>query len=922
MELNESSLALLEQTNPGAFTISRVTPDGIEMLYASPDAAKVVGMEQGEYLSSSVADTLSAVLDEDRAALAAAIAESMGSGSDVDATYRVVNKRTGPVWIRAKGRIIGTMNGTPILYAVLAGSPESELLAEKNSQLQQMVDNIPVATLIYKKQDGRVSVIYTNAYYRSLPFASETQLMELDASGLLDMIHPDDRNQAKEFFSSLFASRKPGGISYRSRAGKGTEYRWYHLKGNPVPQEDGSVLAYVVFNDITAEKEAELSALKSQKMYRLAAEQSKQIIWEYDKANKRIIYQMDSAYTRSVCEAQGMPPVIENVPESLLTLVDEQYRETFLSAFYGVGSGKPGDPFEYSTTIQGQTHWWRVTSIPVLDREGKELTVYCSGQDITEMKLEQQRYLDFFQSLDKAYPNNLGSFHLNLSKNICIDGKSPLAFVMKQKESGTVDGYFSEFSKLLADEETLSWFRREFTREALIQSFHNGKTTVSFPYSIRYPDGLRWRQAILVMHRNPRTEDIEAVTYAVDIDKQKRGDMILQLMSGEGSDYIGFIDIASETFVMHSGNWSCTGLESGQRAPYRACLERLADGYCADAGSGAKLREQASPEAITAALEKGKKYSILYDFAESGGQPLKKQVVFQWFDEKKSEILVIQSDITGVWNGEQERLRGLEEAAVLKDTVSNVPVGIMVISMHGKKISLIAENDRIRQLLGIGFQDETIFFKKIHPADVKEVQTVLDRGYDFNLPVTVDFRFYPDQDTDIRWYRLMAKGVVREQDDRLVYCCMLDITEEKAAEEARAEAQRLEVRKYETQLNMMASSNPSFAASYRLNITKDQCTNMVVQDEAYSDLGKLAASGTASGLFEATAKTIPDSAIAAQVRDIFSCDHMLRRFEQGESKISWSIRVIPSAAEYAGSSVRSIWCAIPNRETWKASLTQ
>ena len=887
MEINESILSLLEQTNPGAFTISRVTPNGIEMLYASPEAAKVVGMGQDEYLSSSVADTLSAVLEEDRAALAGALGEGFRSGRDVDATYRVVNKKKGPIWIRARGRMIGTMNGTPILYAVLTGNPESELLVEKNCELQNLVDHIPAAVLIYQKRNGKVRVIYTNAYYRSLPYAEEERLLSLDEAGLQELIHPEDLAAARSFFAGLLDNRLPGGTNYRSLMGGSAEYRWYHLSGSPVSQPDGSVLAYVVFTDITAEKEAERSALKSQQMYRLAAEQSKQIIWEYDKENKRILYQMDSAYTRAVCEAQGMPPVIENVPDSLTELVDEPYREAFLSAFYGIGSGKPGEPFEYSTTIQGQTHWWRVTSIPVLDRDGKELTVYCSAQDITEMKREQQRYLDFFQSLDKAYPNSLASFHLNLTRNLCIDGKSPFAFVLKQKEAGTVDGYFSEFSKLIADEETLAWFRREFTREALIRRFREGETTVSFPYPSRFSDGLRWRQGILVMHQNPRTEDVEAVTYAVDIDRQKRGEMILQLMSSEGSDYIGFIDTASETFVMHSGNWNCTGLEGGQRAPYRACLERLADGYCAGADAAAKLREQAALETVTAALGREKKYSLLYDFAEDGGEPLKKQVVFQWFDAAKSEILVIQSDITGVWSGEQERLRRLEEAAALKDMVSNVQVGIMVISAtEGKKLSLVTGNDRIRQLLGAGYETESLFFRCIHPDDVETVRGAIDRSYASGSPLTAEFRFYPEKNADFRWYRLMAKGAWREHGERLVYCCLLDITEEKAAEKARAEAQRLEVQKYETQLNMMATANANFAASYRLNLTKDLCTGMVVQDEAYSVLKKLAEAGTTTGLFEAVAKTISDPVIAERVRDTFNCENLLRLFEKGESKVS------------------------------------
>jgi len=887
MEINESNLALLEQTNPGAFTINKLTPNGMEMLYASPDAAKIVGMEQDEYLASSHADTLSAVLEEDRPIIAAEAEKCLRGEGDMDAVYRVRHKAKGYIWIHAKGRIIGTLNGDPIVYAVFYGNPDADILVEKNNELQNLVDNIPATVFIYKKQNNDLRITYTNAHFRALPFASRLRPETMDESEFLHLIHPNDRGRARAFFAALFDSGTQSEMTYRLLTNRGSAYRWLHLSGKPVLQPDGSILAYVVFTDITAEKEAELEALKSQQMYRLTAEQARQIIFEYDQEHRRILYQMDSDYTRAICEAQGMPAIVENVPESLVSMVDEPYREQFLSLFKPMEDGVPRPAVEYSTVINGQTHWWRVISAPVTDSDGRVVTVYCSAQDITELKREQQRYMDFFQSLDNAYPNNLGSFHLNLTKNICIDGKSPLAFVMKQKESGTVDGYFSEFSKLIADEKTLAWFRREFTCEALIRSFREGNTAASFPYSIRYPDGLRWRQAILVMHRNPRTEDIEAVTYAVDIDNQKRGDMILQLMSGEGSDYIGFIDVASGTFVMHSGNGNCCGLESGQRAPYGVCLERLAGEYCTGADSPAKLRVQASLETITAALEKEKKYSILYDFAESAGQPLKKQVTFQWFDEEKSEILVIQADVTGVWNGEQERLRRAEEVNTLEDMVANIPVGIMVISAaKGKRLSLVTGNDRIRQLLGGGYQNDSLFFLHVHPDDVEKVRAAVDNGYASQLPFTVDYRYSPKLGGSFCWHRLMVNGAEQKHGELLVYCCLLDITEEKAAEEARNEAQRLEVRKYETQLNMMALANPSFAASYHLNITKDQCTNMVVQDEAYAGLKKLAASGTASGLFEATADTIPDRAIAAQVRDTFSCDRLLRRFEQGESKIS------------------------------------
>ena len=755
----------------------------------------------------------------------------------------------------------------------------------ENIGFENIVDCIPVAVLIYKMQKGRVSVIYTNAYFRSLPLASDIEIMSLHENELLQLVHPDDRKSAKDFFADLFQKMVPGEMSYRSLLGKSTEYRWYHLSASPIAQSDGSALAYVVFTDITLEKETEIRALKNQQMYQLLAEYSKQIVFEYDQRHRRVIYQMDNAYTRAICEAQGMPPVVDNVPDSLVEMVDEPYREQFIALFHQGNPDMVRPAFEYSTVIQGKTHWWRVSSTPVTDSAGNVLTIYCCAQDITDMKLERQRYLDFFHSLDKAYPNNLGSFHLNLTRNICIDGKSPLAFVMKQKESGTVDGYFEEFSKLLAQEETITWFRREFTREALLDRFRNGETTMAFTYSIRYADGLRWRQAILIMHQNPRTEDVEAVTYALDIDQQKRGEMILQHMASEGSDLVGYIDVLSETFMVYNGIWKGRGLKNGQRMPYGQYLARLKTQGSSSADP-VSFGEQVSLERIQAKLRDSREYSVLYDLCEADGQILKKQLVFQWLSDKKDEILVIQSDVTRVWHEEQERLRRNEEAKVLKNIVSRVPIGIIVIGVQENGKHLIAENARIHELLHEGYQSEERFFQYVHADDRKKCQAVFEQCESSARPVTIEFRFLHEQKTAYKWLRMLAMGGRQQDGQQVVYCCFSDVTAEKAAEKTRREEQARELHKYEAQLRTMAATNADFAACYHLNITKDRCTNMVVQSEAYAALKQLSMAGTADGLFEAVADTVPDQLIAAQIRSVFHCVNLLQRFERGETKIS------------------------------------
>ena len=78
----------------------------------------------------------------------------------------------------------------------------------ENIGFENIVDCIPVAVLIYKMQKGRVSVIYTNAYFRSLPLASDIEIMSLHENELLQLVHPDDRKSAKDFFADFIGCVK------------------------------------------------------------------------------------------------------------------------------------------------------------------------------------------------------------------------------------------------------------------------------------------------------------------------------------------------------------------------------------------------------------------------------------------------------------------------------------------------------------------------------------------------------------------------------------------------------------------------------------------------------------------------------------------------------------------------------------------
>ena len=122
------------------------------------------------------------------------------------------------------------------------------MLKLQEHEFADIADLIPVSILIYQKSNDCVRIVYTNAYFRSLTYVSDSSLKELDQNGLLALIHPDDREPV-----SGSASCTNSDPAYDDNTE--ISYHWYHLDASPVRQDDGSILAYVVFTDITDEED-------------------------------------------------------------------------------------------------------------------------------------------------------------------------------------------------------------------------------------------------------------------------------------------------------------------------------------------------------------------------------------------------------------------------------------------------------------------------------------------------------------------------------------------------------------------------------------------------------------------------------------------------------------------------------------------
>ena len=113
--LNEAALSLIEQSNPGEFAVYQLSGGRLLTHFASDTLPGISGMEKAEYDALTREDAAAVVFERDRPRVAQTLAGILVDRKDVDLTYRILHKTRGFVWVHAKARWLGTLDGRPIL---------------------------------------------------------------------------------------------------------------------------------------------------------------------------------------------------------------------------------------------------------------------------------------------------------------------------------------------------------------------------------------------------------------------------------------------------------------------------------------------------------------------------------------------------------------------------------------------------------------------------------------------------------------------------------------------------------------------------------------------------------------------------------------------------------------------------------------
>ena len=564
---------------------------------------------------------------------------------------------------RADGTILLYCHYAPPEETACAASPETAVLKDENTRLTQILDNVPSGIAVFRMDSGgalkSVSINRHMAQSMDLPGGSS----ELSApEKLFSYIHPGDWAQCEDAFAEFLKTGSPLEGAVRLRKDGTGEYLWAHIEGNLVRHPDGSAAAYVAYVNVDAMKQTEIDLINSRRIYENAVRAAQLILWEYDIPNRRITFSQDKI-TQAECEKFHIPPVLENIPESLSPWFERRDFPAILAMYRQVNAGKDACCDTWYRFRPGQEpRCERISYTVIRGADGTPALAYGLGRNITAERKLQERYLREMDYLKQNSDYNLiAKGHDSLTQNRVLEYTPLNDKAYRFVPNRTYDEACAAFLDTAYDASERKAVAEVINRENLIDRYRQGETCVS----VQYRRAMRgrppfWVSTVIHTYSTPDTGDIEIFTYTYDITRRKQSEEIMSRIAETEFDYIGVIYALSKTFEFIRKDPRILYPKIHEKTDYELCRQYVRRNFVS-AEELAQFNTASDLRIILAELGKHGRFSSTYKRTENN-RLVCVQLNYSWLEQESGAILVVRSNVTAAYEREQRQLREVEQA--------------------------------------------------------------------------------------------------------------------------------------------------------------------------------------------------------------------------------------------------------------------
>jgi PAS domain S-box-containing protein len=311
--------------------------------------------------------------------------------------------------------------GPNLLWSAGAEGKEAEVPAGFMAQVQAILNVIPAYTWYASPSGGLTFVNKQTAAYLGLP-KDHPLRFGIDIGAQWDdwvpLLHPDDQEEARKYWSNCLRTGETGEVSYRVRGAQG-DYRWFLTRFEPLRASDGTLLLWVGATlDIEELMRAQEALRASERSARSAIDGIAGLVailapnGEVETVNRQVF----EYFGRSLEELKNWGNNDLVHPEDL-PLVIELVKK-------GMASGLPYHFEERLRRFDGEYRWFENRGAPICDDSGHIARWYVLLTDIEDRtralaQLEQMRS-------DFAHMNRV-SMMGELTASITHEVKQPIA---------------------------------------------------------------------------------------------------------------------------------------------------------------------------------------------------------------------------------------------------------------------------------------------------------------------------------------------------------------------------------------------------------------------------------------------------------------------------------------------------------------
>ncbi len=417
-----------------------------------------------------------------------------------------------------------------------------EALRTRELNFQLIVDSIPAPVAVVAPT-GEVETLNQQC----LEYFGKT-VDELKGWAASDSVHPDDLPHVVEVLTRALETGETYEVESRHRRFDGV-YRWFHVRGFPLKDIDGSILRWcVLLNDIDDRKRAE--AQRDRTIEELQAQQS--MSRESEQRFRAIFDEAGTGIALVDLQHPDTPIQTNRALQSMLGLSQEKLgfigtykeltaradREADAAAYQELCKGKRDSLRQEKHFIleDGSSVWASVIFTLLRDSSGLPRFIIAIHEDITERKRTveelqaKQNLLDLAQRSARAM-----AFDWYVQQDVNV--WSPQQEALYGLQPGSFDGTYQGWKKLIYASD---W-------PTLLKAIQHAQKTgdVSVEFRVKWPDGsLHWLATNGQMFFDEQGKPFRMVGFTSDVTRRKIVEEELR---------------RSETFLAEAQHLSLTG---------------------------------------------------------------------------------------------------------------------------------------------------------------------------------------------------------------------------------------------------------------------------------------------------------------------------------------------------------------------------